>query len=765
MKIDGEWHVCSSAGRFRVVAATVFLTLLVASAVDAQIPADLRERISAVYEQGRFGGQSLGPLEWLDEGLRYTRLEAGPQVVAYNTATGASEVLVTAQALTPRGASEPLSISSYTWSADASKVLIFTNTRRVWRQNTRGDYWVLDRATGGLRKLGGSAPEASLLFAKFSPDATRVAFVRGNNLYVEQISSGAITQLTLDGSENVVNGTSDWVNEEELNIRDAFRWSPDGRRIAYLQFDTSGVGRFTLINNTAGLYPTLTTFAYPKAGTTNSAVRLGVVPAAGGMTTWIQAPGDARQHYIVRLQFLDSDRVAFLQANRAQTESRMLIGAAATGVVTEVFREQANAWLDSISGLFDPGDDPALWFDNGRQFTWVSDKDGWSHVYAVSRETSKDRLLTRFDADVIEMAGLAAPDNRLYFIASPENATERYLYAASLSGDGAPVRVTPAGAPGTHTYQLSPDGRSAVHTFSSANTPPRTELISLPDHRTIRTFVDNAALAQRVAGTLTPTVELVQVSIGSGVTMDGYVLKPKTFDETRKYPVIVYVYGEVAGVTVTNRWMGATLLFQKALADAGYVVLSFDNPGTPSPKGAKWRKASYKAVNHLAAAHQAAAIRALAAQRPYLDLDRVGIYGTSGGGSNTLNALFREPELFKVGVAMAPIADQRMYDTIYQERYSGLPDVDKDSYAKSSAINFAEGLRGHLLIMHGTGDDNVHEQNTELLINRLVALGKTFDLMLYPNRSHGLFEGSGTTMHRWTTVAGYFWTHLPAGPR
>lgn len=703
--------------------------------------------------------QSFGDAVWIDGGRRYTR-ETGGQIVAYDSVSGREEVLATAADLTPSGSRSPLSIDDYSWSADLSKLLMFTNSRRVWRQNTRGDYWVLDRKTHVLRKLGGDAPPSTLMFAKLSPDGQRVAYVRENNIYVEDVAGGPITPLTKDGGPDVINGTSDWVNEEELDIRDAFRWSPGGSHIAYWQFDTTGVGRFTLVNDTEGLYPSLKTFPYPKAGTRNSAVRIGIVRATGGPTTWVQTPGDPRDHYITRMQFLDANTVALIQATRSQTEAHLFLAAVGTGGVRDAFSERGAAWLDEIRGVSDPPVDPAFWFDRDRQFTWQSDKDGWSHVYAIARDGKNERLLTPFQGDVIELLTVSEKDDRVYFIASPENATQRYLYAAPLSRAGPPVRITPGGATGTHSYDIAPDGQFAFHTFSTANTPSRTELVSLPDHRVVRTLVDNAALARKLSDQHVSAIEFTQLSIDASTKADAYVIKPSNFDAARKYPVIVYVYGEVAAVTVTDRWLGSTGMFQRALADAGFIVVSIDPPGTPSPKGAPWRKNSYKAVNQMTAAHLAAALRSLAAERSYVDLQRVGIYGASGGGSNTLNALFREPATFKVGVAIAPVADQRLYDTIYQERYSGRPDADPESYDRTSAINFVDGLRGHLLLIHGSGDDNVHMQGSELLINRLVALGKQFELMIYPNRTHALAEGPGTTVHLWATIARYFVEHL-----
>jgi dipeptidyl-peptidase-4 len=748
--------------KLRHAFALVLAVVVVSGPAFAQLPRTLDDRLRAIYDTNDFTAETFGPVAWLDGGSRFVVSVAGRGLIAYTSATGADEVLVSTADLTPAGG-RPLTVSGVSFSAAGDKVLIFTNTRRVWRQNTRGDYWVFDRRRRSLTKLGGTAPEASLMFAKLSPDGTRAAYVRDRNLYVETLDSRRIVPLTHDVSEDVVNGTSDWVNEEEFALRDGFRWSPDGRAIAYWQFDTSGVERFTLINNTDTQYPRVLSYPYPKAGTRNSAVRIGIVAVDGGTTRWIAAPGEAREHYIPRMQWIDAETVAFHYTSRTQTENRMMLGKAATGVVTEAFRETGTAWLDSVMrGLDRPGDaDPAVWFNDKREFTWVSDKDGWSHVYAVDRMTGRNRLLTTMQADVIELNALDERGNRVYFIASPDHATQRYLYSAPLNGSASPVRITPADRRGTNAYEISPDGRWALHTHSSVDSPPSIDLIALPEHQVVRRLIDNKTLTTKVASLLTQRVEFVTVEIPGLVAIDGYVVKPRSFDPARTYPVIVFVYGEPATVTVTDRWIGNAMLFQRALADEGYVVVSFDNRGTPAPKGSAWRKMAYRALNHLAAAEQAAALRALGSSRRYLDLNRVGIYGTSGGGSNTLNALFREPDLFTVGVAMAPLPDQSLYDTIYQERYSGHPDVDKDSYFKGSPINFAEGLRGRLLLMHGTGDDNVHVQGTERLVNRLVELGKDFDLMLYPNRTHALSQGPGTTLHRWRTVARYFVEHLP----
>jgi dipeptidyl-peptidase-4 len=319
--------------------------------------------------------------------------------------------------------------------------------------------------------------------------------------------------------------------------------------------------------------------------------------------------------------------------------------------------------------------------------------------------------------------------------------------------------------PGTHFYRISPNCQWAFHTYSRFDRPPVTDLISLPDHKSVRTLEDNSVLRANVASSVEPPVEFLQISLADGATLDGWLLKPRVFDPSKKYPLLVHVYGEPAGVTVLDAWLGNGTLFHRALADDGYLIASFDNRGTPAPKGRAWRKAVYGAVGVLSAQEQTEAVLALARQRPYVDVTRVGVWGWSGGGSNTLNLMFRPPDLFSVGVSVAPVPDQKLYDTIYQERYMGLPEENAQGYRSGSPINFAEGLRGKLLIVHGSGDDNVHFQGTQKLLNRLIELGKPFEFMEYPNRTHSISEGSGTTLHVYSLIARYVEEHLPAGPR
>jgi dipeptidyl-peptidase-4 len=725
--------------------------------------AALNEHIRRIFGTAEFAAPRFGPARWLADGRAYTTVERAAQstdiwdIVRYDAATGARSILIAGSRLTPSGRTTPLALDDYAWSVDGRQLLLFTNTRRVWRQNTRGDYWVFDVAGGTLQQVGRGAPESSLMFAKFSPDGTRVGYVRANNVYVERLADGQVSQLTRDGSDTTINGTSDWVYEEELGVRDGFRWSPDGKRIAYWQFDSTGVEIFSLINNTDTLYPVITRIPYPKAGTQNSAVRIGVVDVDTAVTRWMKTPGHPRDTYLARLDWIDAQTIAMQQLNRLQNQNDFLFGDAATGEVRRAFRDESKTWVEVM--------DEVPWIDKGRAFLWLSERDGWQHIYRVPREGGAGKLITRFDADVTDYVGVDESGGWVYFLASPANATQRYLYRSRLDGSGTPQRVTPSAAEGSHSYVADPSGRLAFHTFSRFEQPPQVDVVELATHRSLRTLTDPSELAAKVAPLLKPAAEFFSMDIGEGVTLDGYMIKPASFDAARSYPVIVHVYGEPASQTVVDRWGGTGMLFRRALANAGYVVVSFDNRGTPAPKGAAWRKIIYGTVGDLSSKDQAAAVGALAARHAFIDRERVGVWGASGGGSNTLNAMFRFPDVFKVGVSVAPVPDQRLYDTIYQERYMGLPSTNAEGYRIGSPINFAEGLQGKLLLIHGTGDDNVHYQGTERLINRLVELGKPFDLMSYPNRTHALSEGRGTSTHLNQRIARFFLENLPAGPR
>src|SRR2546428_320354 len=598
----------------------------------------------------------------------------------YEPSTGPRTVNVAAGRPTPAGDAAPLDIDDYTWSADGAQLLVFTNSRRVWRQNTRGDYWVLDRRSGSLRRLGGrDAPPSSLMYAKFSPAGDRVGYVRQGDLYVERLSDGRITRLTDDADSLHVNGMSDWVYEEEFDLRDGFRWSSDGTRIAYWHFDMTGVRTFLLINNTDSLYPFVIPIQYPKAGTANSAVTVGVVSADGGATTWLQVPDDPRENYLPRMEWAGPREIALQRMNRRQNLDRVMLADAATGAVRTVLAERDSAWLDVVDDL--------RWLGGGKEFTWVSERDGWRHVYRVGRDGKAARLVTPGAFDVTDLAAVDEPGGWLYFIASPDNATQRYLYRTRLDGRGMAVRLSPPDRPGTHGYEISPDARWAFHTYATFDAPTVTDLVGMPSHVVVRTLAANEQLRAAAAPLIGRRTEFFKVALPGGATLDGWMIRPRGFESTKPDPLLMYVYGEVGGQTVLDQWFGSPGLWFRTLADQGYVVGSVDGRGTPAPEGPAGRNAAHCAIRLPPTPEHAAPVPGATPSRRYLDPTRVAIWGWSGGGSSTLQALFRYPEVYQVGMSVAPEPDERPDDTIYPKRYNGPPPAEAAAHQRSTATN------------------------------------------------------------------------------
>jgi dipeptidyl-peptidase-4 len=709
-----------------------------------------------IYKNNTYPTRFYRSVRWMEDSKSYTTLETNherscSEVIRYHAKSGNREVLVGASQLVPEGESDPLSIRDYAWSASNSKLLLFTNTQRVWRYHTRGDYWVLDLQTGSLVRMGRSLPTSSLMFAKFSPDGSRVAYVSGHNIYMEELKSGTITQLTDDGGDRFVNGTFDWVYEEEFACRDGFRWSNDGEKIVYWHSDTEGTGTFYLINNLDSIYSQPLPFPYPKVGTTNSAVKIGVVSAEGGDTKWFEIPGDPRNHYLVRMEVVpEADEVIIQQLNRLQNTNRVWIGNLESMALENILTETDEAFLDVHDDL--------EWLEGNSFFTWTSERDGWRHLYKVSRDGKEIAPVTSGEFDVVELNCINPRSGYVYYIACPDNFTQRSLYRSRLDGSGEPERISPEEQSGQHSYVMSGDAKYALHTFNNALTPPVISLVEVKSHKTLRSLENNQAIKEQVAGLGVPAKEFFRVDVGEEM-LDAWMIKPAGFDPGKQYPVIFYVYGEPAGSTVQDSWSGGDL-WHNYLAQQGYVVISVDNRGTDVPRGRAWRKSIYEQIGILAAEDQAAAAKKILSTYPFLDPERVGIWGWSGGGSMTLHCMFRYPGIYKTGIAVSFVSHQKLYDSAYQERYMGLPKSNIEGYTQGSPITHASKLEGNLLLIHGTADDNVHYQSFEMLVDELIKQDKLFDMMSYPMRTHAIRERENTSLHLRRTMANYWKENL-----
>ncbi|MBU2893133.1 S9 family peptidase [Colwellia sp. D2M02] len=723
--------------------------------------------IASIYQEKQFKSDRIGQIRWLADGSAYLAIEQaandeeknlGNEIVSYDPTTLAREVLVSAKQLTPQGFEQALVIDNYHYSDDKTKLLIYTNSKKVWRSNSRGDYWLYNVKTKTLTKLGDSTESSQLMFAKFSPDATQVAYVYNNNIYLQNLKTLHITQLTNSAGNGIINGLFDWVYEEEFLIRDGFRWSPDGKKIAYWQLDTSGSKDFIMINNTDSLYPTLTKFPYPKVGEENALANIGIVDVSSQKTVWTKLPNNSRNMYIPRMNWSgNSEEILVQHVNRKQDTNKLYLANANSGKVSLLMTEQEENFLDFF--------DDARWLENGNSFIWTSERSGWRHLYRISRSGKHVINLTNGDFDITEIKALDEANGWIYFIASPENVSQRYLYRSKLDGSISNQLITPEGFDGYNQYQMASNGSWAIHSHSSFSKPTSKYLVQISaenksQHQQKHILMTNEVLNTKLATMNLAATEFFQVEAQDGIVLDGYITRPADFDPNKKYPIIFYVYGEAWGQTVQDKWRGNAFMWDQYLTEQGFIVASVDNRGTRAPKGQAWRKSIYGAVGILSSRDQSDALKAMAKRWPYIDTNHVGIWGHSGGGSMTLNMLFRYPEQYHVGISSAPVADQLLYDTIYQERYSGLLPDYAEGYKQGSPITHAKNLQGQLLLIHGTGDDNVHYQGSERLINELVKHNKQFEFMSYPNRSHSIREGKGTTLHYKTMKTQFFKDNL-----
>ncbi|MGB2808787.1 MAG: DPP IV N-terminal domain-containing protein [Sedimentisphaerales bacterium] len=606
-----------------------------------------------------------------------------------------------------------------------------------------------DAASGKRTVLDSPKRKEASRSDKISPDGQSVLYSEHGNLYVRDLSSDRKIPLTKNAADSSVS-----------NSRAV--WSPDGKWTAFVQSDASAVKLRSVLVPGDPTYPKVKEVRFARVGGTIETLRVGVVDTRGSQTRWLSIAIPKEGFYLGQVDWAgNSDELLVEKLSRFRDEREFFIADVRTGAIRRIFHESDPAWVIASYGR----NAGLTWIRDGQAFIVLCEKDGWRHAYVYSRDGKELNLLTPGKYDIIERGVVDEAGGRFYYYASPDNATQKYLYCVRLDGAGKPKRVTPVGQPGTHDYDFSPDTKWAFHTYSTFDTPPVTELVQLPEHRVVRILEDNKELRQKMDSLISQPTEFFQLEIGGGVVMDAWMIKPRDFDPSRKYPVFVYVYGEPHGQTVLDAWGRSHTDYHRVIADLGYLVVSFDNRGTPAPKGAAWRRSVFGSLGPLSTEEQAKALKELGRTRSYVDLSRVGIWGWSGGGSNTLNAMFRKPDVYHLGIAVAPKPQPHLYNAWFQEIYMETPELNPEGYRRSAPINFAEGLKGDLLIVHGTGETNTHLQITEGLVDRLIELGKQFYYMAYPNRNHGLREGSGTAIHLRMLMTRYLIEHLPSGPQ
>ncbi len=691
-------------------------------------------------------------VEWMPDGRHFARLvpdEAGvPEVWRIAAVSGDSVKLISAAELIPLAGSGPVRIESVRFSASGDRVLLFTDAERVWRDRTRGSYFVFDVPTRRLIPVG-NAP-GDQMFAKFSPDADQVAFVRSGDLFVFDLAADVERRLTHDGSGTVVNGTTDWLYEEELGLRDAFRWSPDGHRIAYWRFDMRDVPIFELVDESS-LYPKRVRIRYPKAGQPNSQVRLATVDVETAQSTWINLEVSS-DGYLPWMEWAaSSDEVMIQRLNRHQDRLDLLLADVHTGMTRLLFSEVSEAWLDVVMEV--------PWLAGGRQFLWCSDRDGFRHIYLYDRDGRLVRQVTRGNWDVTGLVGVDTVSSVLYFVAASESPMARSIQSADLDDPGQ-TRLL-AGGRGMRSASFSPDYGLFIETSSTVSGPPRIALRDR-DGSQIRVIEDNRGLRAQLDRLELREPEFMTIRAADGTSLNAVIMKPRDFDPLKEYPLLLYVYGGPGSQTVRDGWGGDRYLWHQLLVQNGVLVASVDNRGTGA-RGRDFKQQVYLRLGQLEAADQISAARQFGGLS-FVDASRIGIWGWSYGGYMALLTTLLSDGEFAAAVAVAPVTDWKFYDTAYTERFMRTPEENADGYHLGAPLTYAERLDADLLIVHGTGDDNVHPQHTMEITRAFIEAGRPFEMQLYPGRRHSISGGS-TRVHLFERITGFLLETLNAEPR
>lgn len=676
----------------------------------------------SALRDGTFEQKTVSGVRSLSDGERYTTMSDG-RVLCFSYRTGEpAGVLFDASAAEPR-----IEFTDYVLSADERRLLLTTDVEPIYRHSFTAEYWIYDGQDGSLRRLSQGGPQQQ---AQFSPDGSRVAFVRGGNLFVADPAAGSERQLTFDGRFNhIINGLPDWVYEEEFSFARAFAWSPDGRKIAYLRFDESRVKQYNMNRFAGGLYPENYTFKYPKAGEQNSVVELYCCDAADGSTVRMDT-GEQTDQYIPRLFWTPTGQLGFYRLNRLQNHFEVLL-CDSSGASRVVYDERNDRYVERVDGR------TVTFLPDGDRFVVRSERDGFMHLYLYSVSEGLLGRITSGEWEVTELLGIEG--DRVYYLSTETSPLRRDLYTVRLDGRGK-RRLT--GGDGTYRIAPSRGFRYFISYFSNVRTPNRVTL-HRSDGRLVRTLEDNAALRAKLDELQVPVKEFFRFATSEGVELNGYMVRPNGFDSSRRYPVLMTQYSGPGSQQAADRW---TIGWEDVLVQQGYIVACVDGRGTGF-RGEEFKKCTYGELGKYETVDQIEAARYLASL-PYVDPDRIGIYGWSYGGFMALNCILKGNDVFRAAIAVAPVTSWRFYDTIYTEIYNGLPQDNPSGYDDNSPIHFADRLKGKLLIAHGTGDDNVHIQNTYEMITRLVEYDKPFELYVYPDRNHGMGPSRHHLMER-----------------
>lgn len=714
--------------------ALMVLSLLVLGETFAQEKKQVT--LEDIFKSDKFSQLSVYGINWMRDGKYYSSLRrdvSGAKVVKINVETGDEEAVLI------DGSKLGINFSTYAFNPDETKALIGSDVERIYRRSSKGVYHVVDVATGKTQKL---MDGEKIMHATLSPDNDKVAFVKDNNLYVVNLSDNKLIQVTTDGKKNeIINASADWVYEEEFSMSKAFDWSPDGRKLAFIRFDESEVPEYNM-QTWGKLYPEDDRFKYPKAGEKNSEVSIHIYHLDTQKTVEVDT-GKESDIYLPRLYWTGSDNtLAYLRVNRLQNQIDLLYANAGTGESKLILEDKSETYVD-----LDYNDD-LRFLEMEKGFIRTSERDGFKHIY---HHDNQGKLLKQITSGEWEVNNLVAVDEKakkIYYISTEVSPLDRNFYVINMDGKGKKL-LTPDR--GTHAINMSKDHKFFIANFSSSDTPLRVTLHEA-NGKQLKVLEDNKELKQRLGNFALGKKEFFEITAAEGHTLNSYMIKPVDFDEAKEYPVLMYVYGGPGSQNVTNSWGGTRDLWHQHLASEGYLVVCVDNRGTGG-RGRDFKHATYANLGKHEVQDQIAGAKYLA-NLPYVDKSRIGIWGWSYGGYMSSLSLMLGNDVFKSAIAVAPVTTWRYYDTIYTERYLQTPQENPSGYDDNSPITHVNKLEGNLLLIHGTGDDNVHFQNAVDLVDALVKADKQFETMYYPNRNHGI-SGGNTSWHLYSLMTDF----------
>lgn len=728
-----------------ILLAGLFLVL----AISAQTSDTLKTiSLAQIWKTYSFYPKGVYGINSLKNGKEFTRITKG-SVVVYDYKSGDSiTTLVNAKELIPAGDTLPLRLSDFTMSEDETLFLIPTEEESIYRHSSKAEFYLFDTKSKKLETL---SMDGKQRLADFSPQGDQVAFVRDNNIYVKNLSTGVEKQITTDGAHNgVINGTCDWVYEEEFGFTKAFFWSPDGKYIAYYRFDESRVKEYTLTYY-GELYPEQDTYKYPKAGEDNSLVDVYIYDITTGKAVKVDVGAETDQ-YIPRIKWTaDASKLAVQRLNRLQNHLDILVADANTGSTSVVYSEDNSYYIDITDDLtFTP---------DGKYFIMSSERSGYNHLYYYGIDGKLVKQLTSGDWDVTQMYGYDADEKKIYYQSAERSPLDRDVYEVNLKGKKQLVSTHV----GTNSANFSSNFDYYINTWSDANTPP-VYTVNQADGKPVRILEDNAALVAKLKDYKISPVEFftftspeITLPTGEQVSLNAWRILPANFNAEKKYPVLLSIYGGPGSQEVTNSWGGFNLMWFQMLAENGIMVISVDNRGTGA-RGEVFKKMTYKELGKYETLDYIETAKYMATL-PYVDANRIGIFGWSYGGFMASNALFQGADYFSTAIAVAPVTNWRYYDNIYTERFMQKPQDNATGYDNNSPINHVDKLKGHYLLVHGGADDNVHPQNSMDLVSALVAADKQFDFMIYPNKNHGIFGGN-TRYHLFKKMTDFLYKNL-----